>query len=127
MWSKLFKGELSLATTFWKFGILGLVILHYALKMTASLLGQYLKGRSIYDFFMHHFHIVYTSKLSLWWTLCYMAVFGLLIFYSYRIVVAVWRSASHYDKSIWLANLAKIGILFAVGLVWYPIVSPYLG
>ena len=126
MLSKLFKGELSLAATFWKFGILGLIILHYALKMTASLLGQHLRGRSIYDFFMHHFHIVYSSKLSLWWALCYMFVFCILVFYSYRIVIAVWRSAANYDKSIWLANLAKLGILIAVGFVWYPIISPYL-
>ncbi len=121
MLAKLFKGELSLGATFWKFGILGLIILSYGLKMFASLLSAHLKGRTIYDFFMHHFHIVYTSKMSLWWALCYMSTFGLLVFYSYKIIVAVWRSAAAYDKSIWLAQLARIGILLAVFLVWYPI------
>ena len=121
MLAKLFKGELSLGATFRKFGIFGLVILHYALKMFASLLASHLKGRTIYDFFMHHFHIVYTSKLSLWWALCYMSTFLLLIFYSYKMIIAVWRSAAKYDKSIWLAQLARLGILLAVFLVWYPI------
>ena len=32
MFAKLFKGELSLGATFWKFGVLMLIILHYALK-----------------------------------------------------------------------------------------------
>lgn len=123
MLAKLFKGELSLGATFWKFGILGLIILHYALKMFASLLAAHLKGRTIYDFFMHHFHIVYTSKMSLWWALCYLSTFGLLIFYSYKIIVAVWRCAAAYDKSVWLAQLARLGILLAVFAVWYPIIA----
>ena len=118
MLTKLFKGELSLGATFWKFGILGLIILHFALRMFASLLATHLKGRTIYDFFMHHFHIVYTSKLSILWTLCYVSSLLILAFYSYKIIIAVWRCAANYDKSVWLAQLARIGILLAVFLVW---------
>lgn len=121
MLTKLFKGELSLGATFWKFGVLGLIILHYALKMFASFLAAHLKGRTIYDFFMHHFHFVYTSKLSLWWALCYMATFLVLVGYSYKIIIAVWRSAAAYDKSIWLAQLARIGIVLTVFAIWYPL------
>ena len=126
MWAKLFKGELSLGATFWKYGILGLVILHYVLRMFETFLNTYLKGRSIYDFFMHHFHLVYSPKMSLWWALCYMSTFILLLFYSYRMVMAVWRSAATYQKSIWLAQLARIGILVIVAVIWYPFVIKYL-
>ena len=122
MLTKLFKGELSLGATFWKYGVLGLIILYYALKMFASFLASYLKGRTIYDFFMHHFHFVYTSKISLWWALCYVATFLLLLSYSYKIIIAVWRSAANYDKSIWLAWLAKIAIVLLVVFIWYPMV-----
>lgn len=118
MLEKLFKGELSLGATFWKFGVLGLIILHFALKTFAGLLAGYLKGRTIYDFFMHHFHIVYTSKLSILWTLCYISTFAILVFYSYKIVVAVWRCSKSYDKSIWLVQLSRIGIVLMVALVW---------
>lgn len=118
MLEKLFKGELSLGATFWKFGVLGLIILHFALRTFASLLGGYLKGRTIYDFFMHHFHIVYTSKLSIFWALCYMSTFAVLIFYSYKIVVAVWRCSKNYRKSIWLVQLSRLGIVLMVVLVW---------
>ena len=122
MLAKLFKGELSLGATFWKYGVLGLIILYYALKMFASFLASYLKGRTIYDFFMHHFHFVYTSKISLWWALCYVATFLLLLSYSYKIIIAVWRSAANYDKSIWLAWLARIAIVLLVVFIWYPMV-----
>ena len=122
MLTKLFKGELSLGATFWKYGVLGLIILYYALKMFASFLASYLKGRTIYDFFMHHFHFVYTSKISLWWALCYVATFLLLLSYSYKIIIAVWRSAANYDKSIWLAWLARIAIVLLVVFIWYPMV-----
>ena len=121
MLTKLFKGELSLGATFWKFGVLGLIILHYVLKIFASFLAAHLKGRTIYDFFMHHFHFVYTSNLSLWWALCYMANFLVLVGYSYKIIIAVWRSAAVYDKSIWLAQLARIGIVLTVFAIWYPL------
>ena len=121
MLAKLFKGELSLGATFWKFGVLGLIILHYVLKIFASFLAAHLKGRTIYDFFMHHFHFVYTSKLSLWWALCYMATFLVLVGYSYKIIIAVWRSAAAYDKSIWLAQLARIGIVLTVFAICYPL------
>ncbi len=118
MLEKLFKGELSLGATFWKFGVLGLIILHFALRTFAGLLAGHLKGRTIYDFFMHHFHIVYTSKLSILWTLCYISTFAILIFYSYKIVIAVWRASKSYDKSIWLVQLSRIGIVLMVALVW---------
>lgn len=120
MFSKLFKGELSLGATFWKFGVLILIILHYALKMFASLLSSYLKGRTIADFFFNEFHFIYTSKLSLLWTLCYISTFIILIVYSYKIIVAIWRSSANYSKSVWLVHLSRLGILIAVFMAWYP-------
>ena len=120
MFAKLFKGELSLGATFWKFGVLGMIILHYALKMFASLLSSYLKGKTILDFFFNEFHFIYTSKLSLLWTLCYIATFIILFFYSYKIVVAVWRSSANYNKSPWLVHLSRMGILITVFMTWYP-------
>ena len=120
MLEKLFKGELSLAATFWKYGVLGLIILHCGLANLAEFLGAHLKGHTIFDFFLRHFNFFYSSKISLWWALCYMAFFVIFVIYSYRIIIAVWRSAKSYSKSIWLAQLARIGIIVAVVLAWYP-------
>lgn len=120
MFAKLFKGELSLGATFWKFGVLVLIVLHYALKMFASFLSSYLKGKTIVQFFLNEFHFVYTPKLSLLWVLCYIATFLILVIYSYKIIVAVWRCSKTYEKSIWLVHLSRIGILLSVFMTWYP-------
>lgn len=120
MFAKLFKGELSLGATFWKFGVLMLIILHYALKMFASFLSSYLSGKSITQFFLTSFHFVYSPKLSLLWTLCYISTFLILVFYSYKIIIAVWKSSANYAKSIWLVHLSRLGILLAVFMTWYP-------
>ena len=50
-----------------------------------------------------------------------MATFLVLVGYSYKIIIAVWRSAAAYDKSIWLAQLARIGIVLTVFAIWYPL------
>ena len=120
MFKKLFNGELSLGATFWKYGVFVIVILHYALKLFASLLGEYLKGRSIVYFFLNNFHFIHSSKLSVLWTLCYISTFLISVFYSYKIIVAIWRCSAKYDKSIWLTYLSRIGILLVVFANWYP-------
>ena len=119
---KLFNGELSLGATFWKYGILGLIILHYAFKMFASLLTSYLGGHTIFNFFMYHFHFVNSPKLSLLWTLCYVATFVIMIFYSYKIIGAVWKSSAKYVKSALIVHLSRLGILLAVFMTWYPFI-----
>lgn len=90
MLSKLFKGELSLKATFWKFGILGLIILKLAVRIFGSLLAGHIKGVSIVEFFTRYFHPIYSSKLSILWTLCYLlqpADFGgvFLVYYRSRL------------------------------------------
>ena len=120
MFEKLFKGELSIGASFWKYGVLILIILHYALRMFASLLSSYLKGKSIVQFFLNDFHFVYTPKLSMLWTLCYIATFIILVVYSYKIIVAIWRCSENYAKSVWLIHLSRLGILVAVFMTWYP-------
>lgn len=118
MLSKLFKGELSLAATFWKFGILGLFILRYVVVIFGNLLAGHLQGRSIHGFFLHHFHPIYSSKLSILWTLCYLSGLLVLAVYSWNITVAVWRSSEAYDKSNWLTFLSRLGIVCMVVAVW---------
>lgn len=118
MLSKLFKGELSLGETFWKFGILGLVVLNLAAKGFGYLLNGHLQGRTIYNFFFYHFNPITSSKLSILWTLCYVSSLLILAAYSWNIMLAVWRSAKSYDKSPILAFLARLGIIGMVFFIW---------
>lgn len=118
MLSKLFKGELSLAETFWKFGVLGLIILKLAVQGFGYLLNQHLQGRTIYNFFFYHFNPITSSKLSILWTLCYVSGLLVLAAYSWNIMVGVWKSAGNYDKSPILAFLARVGIIGMVMSIW---------
>ncbi len=118
MLSKLFKGELSLGATFWKFGIFGLIILKLAVRVFGHLLNGHLQGRTIYNFFFYHFNPITSSKLSILWTLCYVSSLLILAAYSWNIMLAVWRSAKAYDKSPILAFLARAGIIGMVVFIW---------
>ena len=118
MLAKLFKGELSLAETFWKFGVGGLIVLKLAVQGFGFLLNQHLQGRTIYNFFFYHFNPITSSKLSILWTLCYVSGVLVLVAYSWNIMVAVWRSAKNYDKSPILAFLARVGIIAMVMFIW---------
>ncbi|MBQ7285283.1 MAG: hypothetical protein IJW72_03415 [Alphaproteobacteria bacterium] len=122
MLSKLFKGELPLAATFWKFGVLGLIIIKLAVKLFEKLLSGYIPTGSIYNFFMYHFHPIYSSKMSIFWTLWYLSSLLILAAYSWNITFGVWRSANNYDKSIWLSFLAKVGILSLLFIIWSSII-----
>lgn len=127
MFSKLVSGELSLAATFWKFGILGLLINKLAIKIFGIMLAGHLKGVTIADFFLHHFHPLYTSKLSILWTLCYVSSVLILVFYTFNIIPAVWRSSAAYDKSIWLRYLARLFFLIFVVVIYASLnLSPLL-
>ncbi len=118
MLSKLFKGELSLGATFWKFGILGLIILKLAVQGFGYLLNGHLQGRTIYNFFFYHFNPITSSKLSILWTLCYVSSLLILAAYSWNIMLAVWRASAAYDKSPILAFLARLGIIGMVVFIW---------
>lgn len=118
MLSKLFKGELELKVTFWKFGIIGLIIFKILVKVFGTLLFGHLRGKSIVDFFWHYFNPIFSSKLSILWTLCYLSTLILMAFFTWNIILGVWRSSAAYDKSVWLSQLARIGILLFSALIW---------
>ncbi len=121
MLSKLFNGELSLAATFWKWGVLGLVVLKLCVRTFGSLLGTYLQGDSIYKYFFYRFNFITSSKLSILWTLCYVSSLLILAAYSWNIVFAVWRSSASYNKSGILRFFARLGIVGMVALIWYTV------
>ncbi|MBE6452785.1 MAG: hypothetical protein E7012_04775 [Alphaproteobacteria bacterium] len=126
MFSKLVKGELSLAETFWKFGVLGLIVLNLFVRIFGYLLSGYLQGRSINEYFFHHFHVINSPKLGILWTLCYVTSLIILAIYSWNIVLAVWRSSAKYEKSGILSFLAKIFIIAIVAFIWRRVLLPVI-
>lgn len=125
MFGKAFKGELGLAATFWKFGFIGIVIFGALVSFFAKMLNGYLQGRSVYNFFMHNFHFVYSDKMSIFWVLCYYSAALWMVFYTLYIVKGVWISAGTYEKSRWLAFFARlfISLLAAFYLYTFPVIK----
>ncbi len=121
MWSKLFKGELGLGVTFWKYGVFALILQKVAVKFFDTMLAGYLNGNTILTYFTRYFHPIYSSKFSILWTLCYVSGLIVMLVYSLRIVLAVWRSSLSYDKSLWLRFLARLFIILLVFWIWYTI------
>lgn len=124
MFSKLFKGEFSLGETFWKFGILGIGIINILIMFFGKMLAGHLQGRTINDFFLHHFHVINSPKLSILWTLCYVSSLLALVIYSWNMVLAIWRSSANYEKSVILSFFAKVFIVILVGYNWYKVILP---
>lgn len=114
MFSGLFKGELPLKITFWKFACLGLAILKLCNMFFLTMMEKYITNMTILRFYTKHFHMVYSPKLSLLWALFYLFSIFLILVFSWNIVLGVWRSANNYDKSVWLRFLAKASILILV-------------
>lgn len=121
MLKQLFNGELSLKATFWKFGVFGLIILYYAYKMFKSLAGIHGNGFNLASIF-NGFSVSWLANLNVAWILAYLAISLFLIIYSLGIIKGIWRASAAYDKSIWLAWLARFFILGLVALVWYLII-----
>ena len=84
MLKKLMAGEFSLSDTFWKFGVLGLVIVVFVVRFFGSMLAQKLAGISLWLYFTR---------------------------YSVVLVSGTWKSSAEYDKSIWLRHISRIMML----------------
>ncbi len=118
MFKKLVNGELSLGVTFWKFGIIGLLVLALANKFSAAMLIRYTGSVSLFNYFLHYFHPIYSSKMSILWTLCYLSSLLVLSVYTVMVFKGVWRASAAYDKSSWLGGLSRIFVVVFILVIW---------
>lgn len=115
MLKKLIKGELSLGTAFWKFGVLGLILINFVVRVFGIILAGRLKGVTILDYYTKFFSVVNYDLTTLMMTLVYLALISSLVSYCYIVVVGVWKSSAEYDKSIWLRFISRVLIIiFAI-------------
>lgn len=121
MLKKLFNGEYPLRATFWKFGIFGMVILYYTYKLLKSLAGNNINGYNLWHV-VKSLNVNGFAQINAFWLIAYCAVSVFLVIYSYGIIKAVFKTAAAYEKSSWLAGLARLGILTTVALTWYMVI-----
>ena len=56
MIKKLIAGDLSLSDTFWKFGVLGMALVIFVVRLFGSFLAGKLKGISLYTYYSKYFN-----------------------------------------------------------------------
>ncbi len=115
MLKKLMSGELSLSSTFWKFGILGLGVMVFVVRTFGSLLAQRLNGISLWSYYTKYFNPLHMNSGILILTVSYLVCLAIFVWYSAIIISGTWKSSAEYDKSLWLRHLSRVIIL---GLVF---------
>jgi len=111
MFKKMIAGELSMSETFWKFGVLFLLLLTFIAKIFEKLLYRYSGGYNLWSFFKYKFSVVGNNQMPLLWALCYASVIVGLLYYSINYIGGIWRSSAKYERSSWLKNMVRLSSL----------------
>ena len=122
MLKKLMAGEFSLSDTFWKFGVLGLVIVVFVVRFFGSMLAQKLAGISLWLYFTRYFHPLKMNTGILVLAVCYLGCLAAFVFYSVVLVSGTWKSSAEYDKSIWLRHISRIMMLLMLFICYKMII-----
>ena len=112
MFKKLMDGEIGLASTFWKFGVLGLPIITFLSRFFGKMLFGKLKGYTILSYYVSPNNPIETSTVVL--TILYLASSFSMIFYSFSLLLGTWRSSAEYNRSLWFRHLARIFMVLMI-------------
>ncbi len=114
MYQKLVNGEFGLKETFWKFGVLGIIITDFIVKAFGGFLAKKLAGISILTYYTKYFNPLKMDSALLILTVCYFVSLAFFLFYCVSVVRGVWKSSEAYERSIWLRHIARILTLLLV-------------
>ena len=112
MFKKLMDGDIDLASSFWKFGVLGLPIITFLSRFFGKMLIHKLKGYTILSYYVSPNNPIETSTVVL--TILYLASSFSMIFYSFSLLLGTWRSSAEYNRSLWFRQLARIFMVLMV-------------
>ena len=121
MIKKLIAGELSLADTFWKFGVLGMCVRLFVVRFLGSLLAGKLHVISLYMYFSRYFSLFNIDTTLVILSFCYLICLAAFVWYSVVLLLGIWRSSDKYDKSVWLRYVSRLATLFLL-FICYQIV-----
>jgi len=121
MLKKLFNGELPLRVAFWKYGILGLIILYYIHKLVKSFAGEYAYVHNWLNFF-RNISVSRVASVNTIGVISYFAILLFLLIYTTGLIKGIWKSSAAYDKSIWWAQLSRLIIVIMSAYIWYTII-----
>ena len=70
MFKKLLSGEFGLGETFWKFGIFGVLVVHFFVRIFEFLLQKQIGNLRIVDYYLHYFNPIKFNGWAIFFTLC---------------------------------------------------------
>lgn len=108
MFKKMRAGELSLSVTLWKFGVLYGALLTFAVKIFERLLVRQTKTTDLLAYYTKNFSLLTPDTMAILWTLCYITIILVWIFYLLNVIVGIWRAAAAYERSLWLSGIARL-------------------
>jgi len=111
MFGKLARGEYPLGVSFWKFGVLGLILSWIILYVLEKLLYANLGGVSLSTYYFRYFGFLHANPKVLILTGLHFISLVLYAIYSLIVFLGVWRSSAEYEKSVWLKVTARIFII----------------
>ena len=112
MLKKLLAGELSLVSTFWKFGLLGLTTLTVVVKILGKMLTRKLANHSILSYIVSSSTSPAASTIFL--IILYLSALGFFLFYIYALIFGTWRSSAEYNRSLWFRYLSRIFMVIMI-------------
>jgi len=112
MYKKLLAGELSLGESFWKFGIIGGLLGYFIVCFFGRILAPQLHGYSIFAYYTQYYNPLRNGSDILLSTVCYLTSLGIFCWYSFSVILGVWRSSAEYENSAFCKYAARILIMF---------------
>lgn len=111
MIKKLIAGELSLSDTFWKFGVLGMMLVIFIVRLFGSFLAGKLNGVSLYIYYSKYFNPLKMDTGIVIYTCLYLGSLLLFVWYSIVVLSGIWKSSDKYDKSVWIKRVSRLATI----------------
>ncbi|MBO5038951.1 MAG: hypothetical protein J6C85_05815 [Alphaproteobacteria bacterium] len=119
MFGRFFYGQCSLREAFWKFSVLGLLVIGALARLSMILLKQTVNyDTRFFRILLNNLSILHMNTTTVLWLCLYITSFLTLVAYSCLCVAAMWNTYKEYEKSKILAficlSLVCIAAYFAI-------------
>lgn len=118
MIKKLLSGEFGLGETFWKFGIFGVLAVHFFVRIFEFLLNKQIGNIRLIDYFVRYFNPINFNGWAIFFMLCYIGSVVFFLYYSLCVWLGVLRSSADFERSNILKFLSRflIAIFLAINI-----------
>ena len=118
MIKKLLSGEFGLGETFWKFGIFGVLAVHFFVRIFEFLLHTQIGNLKLVDYYFRYFNPINFNGWAIFLTLCYIGSIVFFLYYCMCVWLGVLRTSANFERSNILKFLSRflIAIFLAINI-----------